>query len=362
MSRTAVETKNSAASSTDGQAGVYCERAMAVMRSLEVPPVPRNYSIFFASAAGQPTGLVSEMERAIRGEVPITEAFLEHIYATYISDEQQAKIVQDTTNNTKAILTEMMQNLTVFKGTTTEISHEVAEQLRHLEEQLQHLNSGASEEMVRILANTLVESAKVMQASSEDLNTRLATAQEEITKLRTILTKVMTEADRDFLTGCFNRKAFDKRLISSIQEANEENTPLTLLMLDIDHFKKFNDNYGHLIGDEVLKIVARTLMESLKGMDCVSRYGGEEFAVILPRTPVGAGMLVAESIRKTISGREFKRKTTGQNYGTITVSVGVAAFRHGADMSANFMQRADEALYRAKKAGRNKVIQENLAS
>lgn len=335
------------------QAGVYGERAMAMMNSLRILPTPPNYSVFFACAAGQPSGLVKEIDRAISDKTPFTDEMLEHLYTSYIGDVQ-ARAMRDTAVDAKRILNEIMQNVTAFAGTTSALTQEVSSQLQNMDQE-------PSEEVVRLLANTLIEGAQTMQSSSESMTMRLAGAQREIADLRENLARAMTEAERDFLTGAFNRKAFDKRLNDAMLTSKSEEAELTLLMLDIDHFKHFNDNFGHLIGDEVLKIVAKTLIDTLKGMDCVARYGGEEFAVILPKTPIGGGMVVAEAIRKSIASKELKRKTTGENFGVITVSIGVAAFRHSDDTPSSFIARADEALYRSKNSGRNRVTQENIA-
>ncbi|MFA6920722.1 MAG: GGDEF domain-containing protein [Gallionella sp.] len=335
------------------QAAGYSERAMTMMRGLQVQPTPKNYSVFFAVAAGQPTDLIKEVDRIISEKQRFTEDMLDHLYNHYIA-EAQSRALQETATNAKRILAEMISNVGAFTGATHNMSQEVSHQLEGLETPL-------TEDAIRQMAKTVIDSAQAIVESGGSMNQQLATAQKEISELRENLAKATIESERDFLTAAYNRKAFDKRLLQALEEAKANESDLTLIMLDIDHFKLFNDNFGHLIGDEVLKIVAKTIGDSVKGMDTVARFGGEEFAVILPKTPVGGGMIVAESIRKTIASKELKRKSTGEHYGQITISLGVAAFRHHDDSPATLIKRADDALYRSKKAGRNRVTQENLS-
>ncbi|MEJ0009932.1 MAG: diguanylate cyclase [Alphaproteobacteria bacterium] len=330
------------------------ERAMAMMKQLSVAPTPKHFAIFFAAASAQQPELVKEIEHFVQSKRPFSEEMLDQLYNSYLA-ELPSRAVQEAASSTRKILAEMMQTVADVAGTSHSVSKEIGMQLAQVGD------GEMSERTLRAMAQTVIDSAHAIKESSDAATQKLAGAQQEVAALRENLAKATSESERDFLTGCHNRKAFDKRLIEAMREANEKESALTLLMLDIDHFKRFNDNYGHLIGDEVLKIVARTLTDSVKGMDTVARYGGEEFVVILPRTPVGGGMIVAEQVRKSIAGKELKRRGTGELYGIITVSVGVAAFRHGQDTPQSLTKRADEALYRSKKGGRNRVTQENLA-
>jgi diguanylate cyclase len=126
-------------------------------------------------------------------------------------------------------------------------------------------------------------------------------------------------------------------------------------MLDIDHFKNFNDKFGHPLGDQVLRLVAATIGECVKGRDVVARYGGEEFSVILPKTGLNSACTVGDQIRQAVANKEVTKKSTAEKLGQITLSVGVAQFR-SEETGAELIVRADEALYAAKQRGRNCVV------
>lgn len=334
----------------------YAAEALRVMKTREISPTPKHYALFYAYAAGQPTELIKEIDLLGSQKVAMTDELLDKLYNDHLGGSQN-RAVADAAAGAKRILAEMVHSIAAFTGATHSISQEIQQKIETVEDPM-------SEEAIKLMAKSVVDGALTMMSSSESVAKQLAGAQNEIATLRENLAKATTESERDFLTGTFNRKAFDKRLHEAAEEAMKTDSELTLIMIDIDHFKKFNDNFGHLIGDEVLKIVSKALTDSVKGIDTVARYGGEEFAIILPRTPIGGGMIVAEQIRKLIASREFKNRATGEHYGVITMSAGVAAFRtHGIeDSPMALIKRADEALYRSKNAGRNRVTQENLTN
>jgi diguanylate cyclase len=168
---------------------------------------------------------------------------------------------------------------------------------------------------------------------------------------------VRREAVTDALTGIGNRKFFEERMREGAREAMETGEPLALLFMDIDHFKRFNDTFGHQLGDQVLRLVAKTLVESVKGRDTTARYGGEEFAIMLPQTRLVDALRLAEQIRNTMMRRKIVSKNSGEDFGTITLSIGVSAYRPG-EALGDMVRRADAALYYAKRNGRNRVASE----
>ncbi len=205
------------------------------------------------------------------------------------------------------------------------------------------------------LVEQMVTSTRRMQAKCAKLETDLSQSSNEINNLRNKLDETRAEALTDKLTGISNRAGFDKALSTAIVEARDENDPMTLVMCDIDHFKSFNDNYGHQVGDQVLRLVGEALAETARTSDWACRYGGEEFAMILPNTVMEDALKLSNHIRETVKSRELVKKSTGENLGRVTMSLGVAQFEMG-DTPQTMIARADAALYEAKEQGRNCVV------
>jgi diguanylate cyclase len=225
----------------------------------------------------------------------------------------------------------------------------------NLADMSQKISSAKDREGLRSIVESLVETTNDMQRTNNSLEQKLTASKQEINQLQENLETVRTESLTDPLTGVANRKFFDETLSRAISDANAHGEPFSLLMVDIDHFKTFNDNYGHQTGDQVLRLVASSLKQNVKGQDIAARYGGEEFAVVLPNTQLRSALTVADHIRRAAMSKELMKRSTGQHLGRITVSVGVATVHKG-DTAQTLIERADACLYSAKRNGRNRVI------
>ncbi|MCK8664530.1 diguanylate cyclase [Pseudomonas azerbaijanoccidens] len=195
------------------------------------------------------------------------------------------------------------------------------------------------------------EREQEVAARLQSLAERVAHMEQEASGFREHLEEQRQKALIDPLTGLPNRAAWSERLEHEVGQWQQHGNTLMLAMLDLDHFKRINDNYGHLAGDKVLKIIATVLRKRLRGSDFIARFGGEEFVLLLPSTVPAAGMKLLEHLRASIEACPFHFK--GERV-TITISMGLTAFKPG-EHSDLVLKRADQALYRAKNAGRNRV-------
>lgn len=306
-------------------------------------PTPHNYELWFHYYQGDP-----EVVRAIDGHKgTFDEAMCQRMYQRILSSAARDETVQKISDQVHQAIAEIASMLSSVKSSTSEYGSS-------LDDASDKIAQAKSLEDLGGIVSAIVADTKKVVEHSHKLEIQLTNSSTQVAELRSNLESVRKEAMTDGLTGLSNRKAFDRYIEHALNEARESGVPMVLLMLDVDHFKKFNDLHGHQIGDQVLRLVARTLTDGVKGRDIAARYGGEEFVIILPETPVHAGVAVANSLRKQVEMKEILNRTTNQNLGRITLSVGVAQYIPGESVS-DLIERADAALYRAKANGRNCV-------
>ena len=200
----------------------------------------------------------------------------------------------------------------------------------------------------------ILQSTGLMKESVDGLKSRLDQSQTQIETLRIELLRAREEAMSDALTGLLNRKGLERKLVEQLGPDMKLPGNLSLLMLDIDHFKRVNDSYGHLFGDKVIRAVAQVIKGNIKGQDIGVRYGGEEFLILLPETPGDGALVVAEKLRSLIASSRIKRINSEEMLESITISVGFASYQDGEELET-LIGRADAALYASKSNGRNRV-------
>lgn len=244
-----------------------------------------------------------------------------------------------------------------------ELGEAVQTQVRHIEssvdavEDPQQLKAAVQERLETILRHLDEhrESDQAHQAEMEEqldnLNRRVHEMEKEGKSLRERLREKHEQAIHDTLTGLYNRLAYDERIAQEFARAKRYHTPLSLAILDIDRFKRINDNYGHKAGDKALKIIAKRVQKNLRETDFLARYGGEEFVIVMPETRLDDGLIAVEKLRQDVSQSQFHYQGTDVS---VTVSVGLAEMKVD-DNPEMLFQRADRALYRAKDEGRDRT-------
>lgn len=328
-----------------GRVQETASRTLEKIKALGLLPVPHIYELWFRYYQGD-AGVVREID-AYKGA--IDEDFCEKAYKKLLSTPVGDLVVKKISGQVQESISELATMLASARSVTTDYG-------ATLEGLTQEIKGADNLESVGQAVSSIVESTRKMMEKNQELEIQLVNSSHQVTELRRNLDDLTREAMTDSLTGLANRKAFDVHVQESIELFKTTEATFVLMLLDIDHFKKFNDSFGHQVGDQVLRLVARTLTDNVKGRDIAARYGGEEFAILLPDTPVSAGIRVAEGLRKSVESKEVVNKVTQQNMGRITLSVGIAEYSPGENLSA-LIARADAALYEAKKAGRNRVFE-----
>jgi diguanylate cyclase len=331
----------------------FAEMAMAWIKALRQPATPQNFEIWYAYAAGRNLPMKNAINEIIARNGTLSEADGDKIYQTYISTSRLAERTDQLGDRTVEEIDKVITTVATAVGDASSYSSNLAEFG-------QRLNGTADGTSIGAIVKGLVRATKEMERSNKALELRLSASRDKITQLQGSLNAVRRESLTDSLTLLANRKYFDVALNKAVAAATDRRESLSLLMIDIDHFKKFNDHHGHLIGDEVLRLVAGTMKQNIKGQDVSARYGGEEFAIVLPKTSLRSAVALADQIRRAIMSKALVKRSSGQHLGRITVSIGVATLQPG-DSPASLIERADNCLYAAKRSGRNRVSNEGDA-
>jgi len=324
--------------------------ALALMSDNNVVPTPDHFELFYIFASGQNATLTRTLGEMIAQHVPLVPPVLDDLRLRCIAHARVAKAVDGAGSG-------ISDMLDAVRGKLDDAGKHAGDYGRALSEVSGELGDDQSPDGMRKLVDGLLGATRAMETRTKTLEVELKQSSEQVSELKVQLDHVRKESRADPLTGIANRKAFDSELQSAIEDATETGAPMALLMCDIDHFKNFNDSWGHQTGDKVLRLVANCLSENVKGRDTAARYGGEEFTVILRQTGLSDAINLANQIRGTVESKKLVKKSTGDVLGQITISIGVAQLAPD-DQAETLVQRADTCLYRAKHLGRNRVIGE----
>ncbi|MBI1213666.1 MAG: diguanylate cyclase [Alphaproteobacteria bacterium] len=327
-------------------AAEFGRKALALLEARGLAPSPVNYDLWFAYAVGENRELMRSLDLAVEsGSI----RDLDHacaLHTKYIAGAR-AGAVDDLT---VTLQTQISQLSGLLKG----VHKETRAFGKTLDTAADQLGRDDVIPHLRAIVESVAAATQVMQARNEVLEQQLETSAMEVRVLNARIEEIHKEALIDPLTGLANRRGLEAKLQEATSNRAGSNRSFCVLMGDVDHFKQFNDKWGHSTGDQVLRLVAQAFKAHTQDGDTVARIGGEEFVVILADTTLERAVGVAEDICRAVSSKKVVRRATGETLGTVTVSVGIARYQPGEPIG-DVIERADACMLAAKQAGRNGV-------
>lgn len=306
---------------------------------------PVSYSLWYEHVAGLNPALSEVLTERLQSNAPLTEDDTYRLHAHFISARDVA-LLERLQRELHAALDDTAHNA-AFASEQTGLFG------RTLERSQSQIAAAVSLEGIQYVIRGLLGETERMHTLSLSLAQKLEARANEVRLLSEQLERAQTEAVIDPLSGLSNRRGFD-RAAEELAGPSGLLSGTALLLADIDHFKQINDTYGHVVGDKVLKVIAQTFRDNIKGRDVAARIGGEEFAVLLPQTSIEGARAVAEQLRIAVTKARIRKGERTDQTGAITLSAGVAVAR-GEESCESLLRRADRALYTAKREGRNRV-------
>lgn len=323
-------------------------RAFGLIREFKTPPIPKAYEVLYSYVSSDRALVKVRVDEAVKRDGVLNLYDVDQIHADFFSYPEAIHTRHDeTAGNMDAELDTLLSLISDQVGASGKYS-------QSLEAAGASLSNGVTVQVLRSTIKVLLSENHRVREQSREIATQLESSREVIKTIKKNLASAREEGLRDALTGLRNRRHFDRVLPHEIERAGENGTALSLCILDIDHFKSVNDRFGHPTGDAVLRVIGSLLSENLKGRDVPVRYGGEEFATLLPMTELSAAERLADRIRTQISEKRLVLTEGQEPIGKITASFGVAQWCPNED-EAELIARADAMLYKAKNNGRNRV-------
>jgi diguanylate cyclase len=323
------------------------QETLDLMRLHGVPATGANYEVWLAYRLGRNMALREALDGRIATGEGFTGEFSNEIYDRFFTGMGASAQIVLAGEKIARDLSQVVDFLKQAEAKSGDYG-------RTLESAATDLNRGLAPEQIRQVVASLAAATLDMANHNQNLTSQLQRSTKEIDTLRTSLESVRVESLTDSLTGLANRRMFDETLRMRLEEARAQRTELCLLLCDIDHFKRFNDTWGHHTGDQILRFLASALQAHARPDFLVARYGGEEFAVVMPRVSPRVAAQTAEALRAAIQAKRLRRRSTNEDLGQVTVSVGIARLQPG-DTTQGFIERADACLYASKRNGRNQV-------
>jgi len=327
------------------KAYALARKALEVMETQGAWPTALNYELWLHFVAAKDTPLGEALVEHIASGAPFTEAMAESLAAKHLPHMR----LNGELLTAGDALSKELDTVSRAIESARESNEAYGEQLASASQAL----DGSTPPAITAMVQNLTSATQRIQQENESLETRLADTTAEVTRLRKHLEAVRIEAMTDGLTHLPNRRAFDQALERALKAADAKGETLSLAVIDIDHFKSFNDTWGHQTGDQVLRYVASVIARAGEGVRTAARFGGEEFALILPGDDMRSALAIAEQVRQEVASRVLKRRSTSDDLGTVTVSIGLAE-RSAGEPPAQLIERADAALYASKRGGRNR--------
>lgn len=323
------------------------QETLDLMRLHGVAPTSANYEVWLAYRIGRTRALREAIDARIAAGESFTSEFNDEVHERFFTGiGASAQIVLAG----ERIARDLGQVVSFLKQT----EEKSGDYGRTLENAATDLKSGLAPEQIRQIVSSLAAATLDMANHNKHLNEQLQRSTREVDALRANLENVRVESLTDSLTGLANRRMFDETLRMRMEEARGAQTELCLVLADIDHFKRFNDTWGHHTGDQILRFLASAMQSHARPDVLVARYGGEEFAMIMPRMNARAAAQTAEALRAAIQAKRLRRRSTNEDLGQVTVSIGIARLQPG-DTPQGILERADACLYASKRNGRNQV-------